>query len=214
MTAKGKVAPTLQEYGPTLFAGDADHHRDLLRELRLLLSVARAAARAAADYDEESYGLHRALALLHASSRRAHAAAARELAQAEVLPPHWYPRGRRLRGARAGERGLMRSGRTRVTASRPTPPVSDLKPCAICGRRREGPVMSTVASIGNEAAVICIGCLLAIQKAMASKEWLDFIDQDARDREYRPTPLFTIRLLQRRFLRMHTPSQDATKESR
>jgi hypothetical protein len=50
--SRGKVAPNLSDYarlnwasGPHLFAGDAEHARDLLREFRALLAVARAAHR-------------------------------------------------------------------------------------------------------------------------------------------------------------------------
>jgi len=82
--AKGKVAPTLREYarlnwtpGPTLFAGDTQHHRDLLREFRALLSVARAADRVAATARDSGQwsladaAIDRALDRLRAASARA-----------------------------------------------------------------------------------------------------------------------------------------------
>lgn len=65
--ARARVAPVLTKFVDGLHPDgpkQADEKETMRSELRALLAVARAAKEAADDYDEEPYGLHRALARL------------------------------------------------------------------------------------------------------------------------------------------------------
>ncbi len=65
-----KIAPVLAEVVDSRagYAFRPEEWDEARRELRALLAVARAAERCAKDYDEEPYGIHRALARLRRAS--------------------------------------------------------------------------------------------------------------------------------------------------